>query len=750
LIHLINMMRHRRVKWAAMDFLLASYRKHRRWVWLKQLMLLALRMLAIAAVVAMLAQLVSRDQWSRLFGYRTIHHFVLLDDSLSMSERTGVGTAFDRGRRAITQLTVEAAGGDHQQQITLIRYSRAARANPSGESGNSVADLNAAPITGPLESLLTSPDQTLTVSQLAVDVQPALEIAERLMRDTKNQRCVLHLVSDFRASEWSDPAEVRETLNRIAQQDTKINLIRCVERESENLVVESLAPEVGTQAAAVPLFMSVGIRNVGGEPAEGVRLRTRCVFHPTSPAGTESAEENIELPDIVIDRIEAGERVTRSFQVFFPTSGHHVVSVQLPGDALQEDNHRWCVVKLDEGESALIVDGDLQERSAYYLESIFRPGAKTKTGITPTVQTASYLRDATAEELARHRAIYLLDVPALDTRTLANLRTYVENGGGLAWFLGPNANAGFLSNAYESGLFPLPVELPAVFESPVGMPSADIQFEDHPIFRALAGQRNPFAASIRVRRYLSSPPRWTPPTDAGIAILARLPNGQPLAVERSIGAGRSVAFLTTLAPDWNNWSLEPSFIVVALQLHAYLAQPQRPRADRLVGEPLTVQLDARRFQPEVTFLVPTADGNATRELVKTAGVGGSDASLLTAKLGALEPTAESGETDISGIYTVHAQSVEGGLRQQRYALNVDVRESRLDTSDASRLRQTLEPINVAVYQAEQRIAASDDADRNSWSEVFLWLLLAALLIEQFLAYRLSYHPSTMPVPGGPA
>ena len=56
LIHLINMMRHRRIKWAAMEFLMQSYRKHRKWVWLKQLLLLLMRMLAVAMVVAMLAQ----------------------------------------------------------------------------------------------------------------------------------------------------------------------------------------------------------------------------------------------------------------------------------------------------------------------------------------------------------------------------------------------------------------------------------------------------------------------------------------------------------------------------------------------------------------------------------------------------------------------------------------------------------------------------------------------------------------------
>ena len=37
-------MRHRRVQWAAMEFLLKSYKKHRKWVWLKQLLLLLLRM----------------------------------------------------------------------------------------------------------------------------------------------------------------------------------------------------------------------------------------------------------------------------------------------------------------------------------------------------------------------------------------------------------------------------------------------------------------------------------------------------------------------------------------------------------------------------------------------------------------------------------------------------------------------------------------------------------------------------------
>ena len=104
LIHLINLMRQKRVRWAAMDFLLQAERKHKTWIWLKQMLLLVARMAAIALLVAMLAQLATRNQWSNFFGGRTAHHIVLLDDSFSMSDRTGSESAWDRANRVVTQL----------------------------------------------------------------------------------------------------------------------------------------------------------------------------------------------------------------------------------------------------------------------------------------------------------------------------------------------------------------------------------------------------------------------------------------------------------------------------------------------------------------------------------------------------------------------------------------------------------------------------------------------------------------------
>src|SRR6187399_856716 len=119
LIHLINMMRHKRVKWAAMEFLLQSYKKHRRWIWLKQLLLLLARMAAVALLVAMLAQLKTRDQLLALFGGKATHHYVLLDDSYSMSDRVAGQSAFDASRQVISSIVAGAKSADNPQKLTL-------------------------------------------------------------------------------------------------------------------------------------------------------------------------------------------------------------------------------------------------------------------------------------------------------------------------------------------------------------------------------------------------------------------------------------------------------------------------------------------------------------------------------------------------------------------------------------------------------------------------------------------------------
>ena len=127
LIHLINLRRQQRIRWAAMQFLLESQRRNRRWILLKQLLLLATRMAVIAVLVLMLAHLVLRNEWLSLLGRGTTHHLVLLDDSYSMSDRWDETTALNEGKRAVQAIVDQAAQQSDTQLITLLRFSEAAQ-----------------------------------------------------------------------------------------------------------------------------------------------------------------------------------------------------------------------------------------------------------------------------------------------------------------------------------------------------------------------------------------------------------------------------------------------------------------------------------------------------------------------------------------------------------------------------------------------------------------------------------------------
>src|SRR3954465_9112594 len=98
LIHLINMMRHQKIEWAAMEFLLASMKKNRSWIMLKQLLLLLMRMAAVAAVAFMIAQPSLKNRLGKFFGGGTVHHVILLDDSYSMGDKWGETTALDQAK----------------------------------------------------------------------------------------------------------------------------------------------------------------------------------------------------------------------------------------------------------------------------------------------------------------------------------------------------------------------------------------------------------------------------------------------------------------------------------------------------------------------------------------------------------------------------------------------------------------------------------------------------------------------------
>jgi uncharacterized membrane protein len=413
-----------------------------------------------------------------------------------------------------------------------------------------------------------------------------------------------------------------------------------------------------------------------------------------------------------------------------------VVTAELPDDAVVGDNVRRAVVDVPAEIPVLAIDGDLGQ-SAYFLQSAFEPSERAPTGIRARVEPASYLRDVTAEELASYRAVYLLSVDRLDEAATRKLDDFVRDGGGLVVFLGPDSRSDFHSLWYAAGQGLFPVELQGQDVLTPDSEVPDIEFSDHPVFRVLLGDRNPFARAMRVSQYFRVAADWQPDEARRTRVVARLRNGLPLVIERGFGDGRVMAFLTTLAPVWNNWARLPSFVVTALELNVFMSHVVQRDSSFHVGSPIEFTLGDKSYRPEVQFRLPPS-GDQTR-LVQRAAQRGADG-VLHASLGrSLDPFSVSLDTLRGGIYEAYPTAVDGSLGVRRYCLNVDPAESDLALVTDARLADIFRDQTVFVHDVEDFSSEVTRDSRLSWSQLLMYGLVTLLICEQLLAYWASYH-----------
>ncbi len=85
IIHLINRMRFKRIRWAAMEFLLKAQKRTRRRLIIEQLLLLALRCFLIGLVGLLVSRFIGCSDTG--LGGKPNLHIALLDDTPSMQDQ---------------------------------------------------------------------------------------------------------------------------------------------------------------------------------------------------------------------------------------------------------------------------------------------------------------------------------------------------------------------------------------------------------------------------------------------------------------------------------------------------------------------------------------------------------------------------------------------------------------------------------------------------------------------------------------
>ncbi len=727
LIHLINLLRHRRVKWAAMEFLLESKKKHQNWVRLKQLLLLLLRMAAIAAIVFMMAGPLLKDKWSALFGGGRTHHVVLLDDSGSMTDRWSGSSAFDRGRDVLSGLVARAAAQNTEHFFSLLRFSDAATgAQP---------ELVRQPITREFQVDFEELKNKLVATQLAVAPLQAIDAIERAIEVQEDENLIVYLVTDLRTEQWQDAAAMRQAIKRLNELGAQVQLVQCVDQTRENLAVSQLRPTPGQQAAGVLIKMEVEVTNFGKQAARNVPIQLEQRVHTNE---LESDGEIISLGAVKIDVIEPGATARRTFDVTFSTSGYHEVVARLPGDAVAADNERFCVLQVLPEVPVLIVDGGGSD-NPIYLQLALSSSSRIKTGLKTIVQSPDYLRE---QPLDAFHTIYAVNIAQLDEAEIEALDAYVRGGGGLIFFAGDATRRNFV-NEYlyreGEGLFPLPLTAPATLLVDRLEKSPDISVDDeHPIFnRTSKGQYNSWLQQILVGRYYAADGGWRAEDEPSVSVIARLRNGDPLMVEKTYGEGRVLAVLTTASPLWNNWALaNPTFPVVVLESQIYMGGEKVDNANFDVGSRYAVRIVEEDYQPEAKFTIPAGQQRLT--VTSAAKKVTDDESLRVVEL---EDTAS------VGTYEVQLTPLAAEPEVRRFAANFVADEGNLKTMAQGDLQNALQDVEYQYREAGEFLAPVQQQAGFAIAEQW-WFFLAfavMMIIEQLLAYSASYHP---PLIGG--
>ncbi len=182
IIHLINQHRHRTVQWAAMMFLLDAKKMTKGMARLRQILILAMRVLAILALIFAAGRPLASGWVALTAGSEPDSVFVLLDRSASM-EQQNLQSGESKRSTALAKIADLLEKTVRHTQVILIDS-----ATLEVTEISSAKDLLDLPSTIPTDT--------------AADIPGLLQTALDYITTNQSGRCDIWLASDLRAMDW--------------------------------------------------------------------------------------------------------------------------------------------------------------------------------------------------------------------------------------------------------------------------------------------------------------------------------------------------------------------------------------------------------------------------------------------------------------------------------------------------------------------------------------------------------------------
>lgn len=563
LVHLVRRTRARRVQFPSLMFVRRVPQNTIRRKRLHNLLLLALRCLALFLFVAAFTRpyLSAGDTAER----RARASVILLDTSLSMRLGAGAKSHFDRAKAQARALLGEARGGE---QFALVGFDQ------------SYTILS--PWTAEAAQLQTQL-AGLRPGLGGTDYEQALSGAEELLTGVRASEKRIFLISDFQATGWKNPG----SSFRLSR-DIKLIPILADAEPVPNLAVSD-----------------VSVRPVSYQQKYGDKLRAQIIS--SGDEAQEGIEVELQINDQTVEKrrlaIPAHGSAPVEFTGFNLMAGDNRCVLVVGGnDEFTLDNRFYMTLRREAQWKLLIIENATRGGG----ESLFLRNALTAGENLPFTLTVKTPGSTNPDELSNYRVVMINDAAGLNPSLAAGIERFVGQGGGLIIAAGRHTEAGQFNRELRTVA---PSELGETAQSRGGASTITAVKTDHPVFEVFP--RGGGLGVAQVFAYHRSEPR-----DRAL-VLARFGDGSPALVETSAGRGKVLMWTSTLDTAWTDLPLTPLYLPLIRQMVGYLGEPTPRRAWHTVGQAFTAQVAADGTPPAVD--TPAGTRLTERRSLTTAG-----------------------------------------------------------------------------------------------------------------------------------
>jgi hypothetical protein len=553
-IHLINRERKTVVPFPSLMFIQKVPYKSVRRQKLRNLLLFALRVLAVLLFVMAFGRPFFMKKVMAAGAGGARDRVILIDRSYSMGYGDRWKAAKDSARAAVAEL----AAGD---RVTIMAFSNEAAAVTSPMATRAEVDRAI---------------ERLTVSAEGTRFGPALKLAgDALAPSTMPNKDVI-LISDFQRRGWSSQAELRMPAG------IEIRGADVSGRDNADVAVTSVSTDRESAEDNAPVTVTARLTNTG--------------------ATGKTVSATLELAGRVIGTTSVNVPAAGSAQARFPSAtvpgGVTKGVVKIPGDALAANDAFHFTLAPDEAVSVLVIE----PTNARGNQSLFFRRA-LEIGDAPRFKVdVKRIDSLTPRDFANRGLVVLNEVAPPGGELGVTLRAEIADGVGMLmipadvpadrvpkeWGTVVRVGTGEVQNRSAGG----------------GSRIARVSYSS-PVFEAFASPGSGDFASAHVFQHRS----LRVPGDSGV--LAWFDDGTPALVERQAGLGRVMIWASSIDDYWTDLPTNPVFLPFVRQLAKHTGRFSDSKPFFTAGE----VLDLSRHGELVTGLVPRGGPGSERPVL---------------------------------------------------------------------------------------------------------------------------------------